>query len=110
MSVVASSMSVEIGRVHAGGQRYDAARMLGAQQAFAPSRRSLYLRGLQPQVLALRQLLTLTLHLGEFAGPPSLGQPSRARTMRGFNPSIAPAPAGLCPRCAYVATVREWKL
>ena len=98
-------MPLEIGSVHADGQFYDAARMLGAQQAFAPSRRSLYLRGLQPQVLALQQLLTLTLRLDAISGPPSLGQPSRARTMRGFNPSIAPAPTGLCPRCAYVATV-----
>ena len=98
-------MPLEIGSVHADGQFYDAARMLGAQQAFAPSRRGLYLRGLQPQVLALRQLLTLTLRLGAISGPLSLGQPSRARTMRGFNPSIAPAPTGLCPRCAYVATV-----
>jgi len=98
---------MSLGSLSAAGQRYDAARMVGAQQAFALSRRGLYLRGLQPQVLALRQLLTLTLHLDEIAGPPSLGQPSRARTMRGFNPSIAPAPAGLCPLCAYVATVRE---
>ena len=102
-------MPLEIGSVHADGQFYDAARMLGAQQAFAPSRRSLYLRGLQPQVLALQQLLTLTLRLDAISGPPSLGQPSRARTMRGFNPSIAPAPTGLCPRCAYVATVCQRK-
>ena len=100
-------MPNDSGSLFVGGQLYDAARMLGAQRAFAPSRRGEYLRGLQPQVVALRRLLTLTLHLGEISGPLSLGQPSRARTMRGFNPSIAPAPTGLCPRCAYVATVRE---
>ena len=52
--------------VHADGQRYDAERMLGAQHAFAPSRRGLYLRGQQPMwkqggpgfgQLALRRLL-----------------------------------------------------
>ena len=102
-----SKMPHDHGSLLASGQSYDAARMLGAQRAFAPSRRGEYLRGLQPQVVALRQLLTLTLHLGAISGPPSLGQSSRARTMRGFNPSIAPAPTGLCPRCAYVATVRE---
>ena len=59
---------LEIGSVQADGQFYDAARMLGAQQAFAPSRRGLYLRGLQPQVLALRQLLTLTLRLARSQG------------------------------------------
>ena len=95
--------------VHADGQRYDAERMLGAQHAFAPSRRGLYLRGLQPHVLALRQLRTLTLHLKPITAPPSRGYTPyqyRPRVMGGFNPSIAPAPAGLCPRCAYVATVR----
>ena len=44
-----------------------------------------------------------------FTAPPSRGYTPyqyRPRVMGGFNPSIAPAPAGLCPRCAYVATVR----
>eukprot|EP00964_Phaeocystis_antarctica_P116908 scaffold80763_cov48-Phaeocystis_antarctica.AAC.2 len=58
--------AADVGRVHPDGQRYDAERMLGAQQAFAPSRRGLYLRGQQPMwkqggpgfgQLALRRLL-----------------------------------------------------
>ena len=87
-------------------QIFSAARMLGAPAAFDPSRRELYLRGLQPQVLQLSGLQPLALEFGLISGPPKLGQPSRARRMRGFNPSIAPAPEGLCPRCAFVVAVR----
>ena len=40
-------------------------------------------------------------------GPSSLGQSaSRRRRLHFYNPSISAAPSGLCPRCAYVATLR----
>jgi hypothetical protein len=46
--------------------------------------------------------------LGEVrvAGPSGLGQPARDRRAHLFNPSIVRAPAGLCPRCAFIASAR----
>ena len=47
-------MPNDLGSLLASGQSYEAARMLGAQRAFAPSRRGEDLRGLQPQVVRER--------------------------------------------------------
>ena len=88
------------------GPGYSAARMLGATDTFATHRRGLYLRGMQPTVVKLSALRTLSLNLGKLSGPPRLGQPAWPRHMRAFNPSIAPAPDGLCLRCAYVVALR----
>lgn len=88
------------------GPGYSAARMLGAADAFASNRRGMYLRGMQPHVVKLSGLRTLSLNLGKISGPPRLGQPAWPRHMRAFNPSIAPAPDGLCQRCAYVVALR----
>lgn len=77
-----------------------AERMLGARDVFA--RDGQFLRGLRPQVLKPDAQHSLLLQLGAIGGPRSvvlneLGQ---------FNPSLVRAPSGLCPRCAWVATVR----
>ena len=82
--------------------------MYGAGAAFAAANVSTYLRRQRPQVLPLEQggPVLLDLDLGPISGPPNLGPPARAREMGIFNPSLAPAPAGLCPRCAYVAALR----
>ena len=87
---------------------YDDGHMYGASVAFATANLSVHLRGQRPQVLAFKDAkpTILDLDLGPIAGPPNLGPPARAREMGIFNPSLAPAPAGLCPRCSYVAALR----
>jgi len=86
---------------------YEEDRMYRAPEAFQQSLS--WLRGLRPTVLRLNspQLLALPSENLRFAGPPSLGPPAyEHKTMGMFNPSIARAPRGLCPRCAYVLTLR----
>ena len=83
--------------------RYDAAWMYGVPSTGWPQKT---LRDLPPKVLPLELASELQLPLGAIAGPPSLGAPSSARVFSLFNPSIVAAPAGLCERCAYVASVR----
>ena len=81
-------------------------RLYGAERLFgAASEASSYLRGLPPQVLGV-ELRRLELHVGTVQGPEPLGLPAQPRHLGTFNPSIAPAPAGLCPRCAFVVAVR----
>lgn len=88
-------------------RRYDARRMFGAGRAFADGGTTQWLRKIAPQVLRLEDSpLLLDLDLGVIRGPPSLGPPADAREMGIFNPAIVPAPRGLCPRCAHVATLR----
>ena len=48
----------------------------------------------------------IDLKLPIIAGPEELGAPAQARHMGTFNPSLVQAPHGLCPRCAWVATLR----
>jgi len=40
------------------------------------------------------------------SGPVELGLPARERPLHLYNPSLVASPKGLCPRCAYVATLR----
>ena len=78
--------------------------MLGASEAFAPRPGRRFLRGLPPQVVRTSAPHELHLDVGELRLP--AGERNGTLTTRGFNPSIARAPRGLCPRCAFVATVR----
>ena len=64
-----------------------------------------FIRGASPQVLRL-DLEDLTLPLKPIGGPPSLGEPAAPRRFNVFNPSIAAAPKSLCPRCAFVLSLR----
>lgn len=50
--------------------------------------------------------INLDLGLPQIAGPALLGPPASARRVAAFNPSIVPAPYGLCPRCAWVVSLR----
>jgi len=72
--------------------------LYGAPSAFA--NRTQFLRGIQPAVLPLRQ-------------PRSLDVASRLnvtfelpQSLATYNPSIARAPPGLCPRCTWLAAMR----
>ena len=92
----------------AGDRVYDADRMYGARAAFSATSER-FLRGFTPVVLALDappQLLELPRERLKFDGPPSLGPPAKAHEMGMFNPSLARAPKGLCPRCAYLVSIR----
>ena len=40
------------------------------------------------------------------SGPVELGLPARVRPLHLFNPSLVASPKGLCPQCAYVASLR----
>ena len=86
-------------------------RLYGAPQAFASGNG--FLLGARPRVLKLRSMapLTLTPEFSAIAQPPELAKLKGAsnpapQPVRYFNPSIAPAPRGLCPRCAYAVTLR----
>ena len=75
-----------------------------------------FLGGAQPHILEVERARVLRLPVGSFRGPVERCRGTRGRHMREciaeeytprvYNPSIAPAPAGLCERCAYVASVR----
>ena len=57
---------------------------------------------LRPEALA-----PLRVKLGHIEGPDTMGVPGQAGHYMGqFNPSIVPAPDGLCPRCAYLVSLR----
>ena len=100
-------------------QRYDAERMLD-RAAFGELGSAAFLHGQRPSVLELDRPLTLTADLGRIVGPPSLGEAAEPRRYGAFNPSIVAIDdwslredgdasqrwTGLCPRCAYVATLR----
>ena len=82
--------------------------MYGAASAFNLSHTG-FVRRQPPSILAAAngaQHRRLMLDIGDFSGPPEMGEPARARPIKLFNPSIAAAPIGLCPRCAFVAAVR----
>ena len=88
-------------------RRYTADRLLGAARLFAESGRprQAFLRNLKPIVLDA-ELRSLSLEVGRVQGPAALGLPAQPRHLGTFNPSIAAAPRGLCPRCAFVVSVR----
>ena len=87
---------------------YETPWMYRASAAWAPSTASRFLRAEPPTIINLRgKTVDLTLpNLLPIAGPPSLGAPASARIFNTFNPAIARAPRGLCPRCAYVVAMR----
>ena len=59
------------------------------------------------QVLRPEALAPLRVKLGHIQGPEPMGIPGQAGHYMGqFNPSIVPAPEGLCPRCAYLVSLR----
>ena len=91
--------------------RYPADRMYAAAETYAsPCFR--FLRGIQPSVLQLAGVdgIAGTLRLGPDLGipPQTFHKAPGGRTypLRFFNPSIVPAPSGLCPRCALLLTLR----
>ena len=88
-----------------GDRRYTADRLLGAGQLFAGGPQQAFLRSLKPIVLDA-ELRSLRLEVGRVQGPAALGLPAQPRHLGTFNPSIAAAPRGLCPRCAFVVSVR----
>jgi len=79
--------------------------MLGAADAFAPRPGRRFLRGLPPEVVSFASAPhELRLDVGVLRLP--AGKGDGTLTARAYNPSIAHAPRGLCPRCAFVATLR----
>lgn len=88
----------------------------GNKRLFSPARepsRGHRLFGESPQVIGLdKGPAPLLLDFGRFSGPPELGPPSAHHAVKGFNPSIVPAPRDLCKGmarpddCAFVAAVR----
>ena len=84
---------------------YSPDRMYNAPKQFAAQ--GSFLRQLKPTVLHLdRPAQFLHLPVPPVNGPETLGVSARNQPVRSFNPSIAEAPPGLCPRCAYVAAIR----
>ena len=69
-----------------------------AERMFASS-------ALPPTVLRLDGLKTLAVR-PNVSGPPELGVPASLRRLHTFNPSLAAAPSGLCPRCTHVVALR----
>ena len=84
-------------------RRYDTSRLNDLPRVQPP-----WLRGMRPLVLQLEQLRPLELPIGSMQGPRPAGRGHRAARYepRGYNPSIALAPVGLCALCRYVAAVR----
>lgn len=69
-------------------------------------RQRMFDSSLRPWVLELDdEAVTLQIR-PNVSGPPELGLPARLRTLHIFNPSIASAPADLCPRCSHVVALR----
>ena len=65
-----------------------------------------WITGVHPEVLQPDRRVVLDIEFGNISGPMQNRPMSLPRRMNSFNPSIAAAPAGLCPRCKYVAAVR----
>lgn len=65
-----------------------------------------WITGAHPEVLQPDRRVVLGIDFGNISGPLQNRPMSLPRRMNSFNPSIAAAPAGLCPRCKYVAAVR----
>jgi len=91
---------------------FESARLYGAREAFATARG--FLLDERPRVLALSSLQAPEVPGLVSIGPPEAlplrpNQPDQKRSpepARAFNPSIALAPHGLCPRCKYAMTLR----
>ena len=99
-------MGEQEGTSHAHQRVYEAEKMYGAAQAFEASRNGVgFVRQMAPVVLNA-PITPIHIEFGNISGPISLGEPARARPLGSYNPSLAAAPPGLCPRCAYVASLR----
>jgi len=91
---------------------FESAWLYGAREAFATARG--FLLDERPRVLALSSLQAPEVPGLVSIGPPEAlplrpNQPDQKRSpepARAFNPSIALAPHGLCPRCKYAMTLR----
>ena len=87
-----------------GDRVYDAEKMYGAQQAFAQADTE-FVRREAPIVLDAPSA-TIPIEFTNISGPAVLGEAAQIRFMGSFNPSLIAAPPGLCPRCAYVVSMR----
>lgn len=65
-----------------------------------------YINGARPQVWLPERLTPLTIDFGVISGPLSNRPMALPRRMNSYNPSIAMAPEGLCPRCKYAVALR----
>ena len=91
---------------------FESARLYGAREAFTTARG--FLLDERPRVLALSSMQALEVPGLVSIGPPEAlplrpFQPDQKRSpepAKAFNPSIALAPHGLCPRCKYAMTLR----
>jgi len=88
---------------------WESARLYGARLAFSTSHG--FLLDQQPRVLAIGWLQALDIPGIGRIGPPEAfpimgGRTRSAQPAKAFNPSIARAPRGLCPRCTYAITLR----
>jgi hypothetical protein len=100
--------------MNGGHVHYERSRLYDAPLAFTHGEG--FLLNARPQVLDLSSPpLSLALPGLKAVGPPALMRekaitPSQRDTpptpVRVFNPSIAAAPTGLCPRCAFVVSLR----
>ena len=97
----------------ANGSSYDASRLFGAREAFESGDGFLF--NTQPRILTLAAPpIRLELPgLVDFEPPdamperfPGQKKSRKKRPLRAFNPSIAHAPAGLCPRCKWAVSLR----
>ena len=92
------------GRTAARHRVYDATKMYGAKAAFTSDSRS-FVGRIAPIVL-VAPTTPISIEFGNISGPLTLGAPAQVKSFGSFNPSLVAAPAGLCPRCAYVASLR----
>lgn len=97
-------MVVAVGSASAPHRVYDASKMYGAQTAFASGEG--FVRRLAPVVLTAPRTTPIHINFGNISGPLTLGLPAQLHTFGSYNPSLVAAPTGLCPRCAYVASLR----
>ena len=65
-----------------------------------------YINGAHPQIWLPERLAPLTIDFGVISGPWSNRPMALPTRMHSWNPSIAMAPAGLCPRCKYAVAIR----
>lgn len=65
-----------------------------------------YINGAHPQIWLPERLAPLTIDFGVISGPLSNRPMALPTRMHSWNPSIALAPAGLCPRCKYAVAIR----
>ena len=88
---------------------YEASRMYGARATFKEEYRHGFLLRKKPRVLATSTSIPLRLPgLSDIGPPPAMPtKKSKAkRPVRLFNPSLARAPAGLCPKCTWAISLR----